>query len=305
MPITLTARRPGRLNFAAKSNNQVTREEDRINGTLTREDIDDIEGELSRCLANPKQAPQIYRERRERMAEKVEESNDLLMQAKECGNEDVFRKALKTKTREILVEQQIVERLVHFGIDVLTPNIKRANAPKVEASDRKTRFGGRKRPFIGELVEGEPLFTTPRSKKRKAEGPYPSLPRTPPRNKVRKVASPQPARPSPPREMRSASPSPEEIRTAPPPPEKTVSTTDSESESESDIDPVGYDDEPIVWNDNFSWNQPEGTGPGLANDSRDPDPIYEVKRINCRFKVSGTNTTEYWRNGKRIFDGPA
>ncbi|KAL8856343.1 MAG: hypothetical protein Q9178_007034 [Gyalolechia marmorata] len=303
MPIPLTARRPGRFNFAGKSNDQVTREEDRINRTLTREDIDDIEGELSRCLANPKQAPQIYRERRERMAEKVEESNDRLMQANECGNEDVFRKALKTKTREILVEQQIVKRLVHFGIDVLTPNIKKANAPKVEPSDRKTRFGGRKRPRIGELIEGEPLFTTPRSKKRKTKRPYPSLPPTRPRNKVRKVASPQPARPSPPREMRSASPSPEEIRTAPPPPEKRFSTT--ESESKSDIDPVGYSGDPIVWNDNFSWNQPEGTGHGLANDSRDPDPIYEVKRINCRFKVSGTNTTEYWRNGKRIFGGPA
>ncbi|KAI4121285.1 MAG: hypothetical protein LQ338_006451 [Usnochroma carphineum] len=60
------------------------------------------------------------------------------------------------------------------------------------------------------------------------------------------------------------------------------------------------------WNKNFSFNQPAGTGRGLTEEE-DPDPLYKVKRINCRYKVPGTNLvawtgdpsgkTTYWRPG--------
>ena len=53
------------------------------------------------------------------------------------------------------------------------------------------------------------------------------------------------------------------------------------------------------WNWNFSWQQPEGTGAALHNDEEeDPNPMLNVRWINCRIRVPGSDIIEHHRKGR-------
>ncbi|KAL8977873.1 MAG: hypothetical protein Q9205_006419 [Flavoplaca limonia] len=181
------------------------------------------------------------------------------------------------------------------------------------STDRKTRYGGKVTPFLGERIDGEPLEKI--GEKRKFAETYPSS--TPPAKKVRSAApSPCPERAK--QARRSAS---EEAQPATPEPWNAVKrlrlviripSTDLVEYWKDDkvdvyrpqIHAIEENDDPVVWNPNFSFDQPKGTGPGLI-DEQDPDPIYEVKYINCHFRIPGTNLFEWWRAGKVMLGGLA
>ncbi|KAI4266125.1 MAG: hypothetical protein L6R38_008945 [Xanthoria sp. 2 TBL-2021] len=256
MPLQVTARRRGQSNAETATGRPIRLEDQRIIAKMNSNNLND--DDMRRCYENPGRAAQIYKERRQRLAKQVQERIDRIDKARNDGDEALRAKETHMKILEITAEQNFIKKLLEAGFDVLTPNIKVARKGKVvEASDRKTRFGGKARPFIGERLEGEPLTTTARSKKRKSGEAYPSSPSTPPAKQARR-ATPSPSPATAERNRRSVLPSPEEMRPAPP--------------------------APVVWNENFSWNQPVGMGPGIVED-REPDPIYEVKRINCHFRV--------------------
>ena len=181
------------------------------------------------------------------------------------------------------------------------------------STDRKTRFEGKVTPFLGERIDREALAIT--GKKRKLAETYPSS--TPTAKKVRSAApSPCPERAK--QAIRSAA---EEAQPATPEPWDAVKrlrlviripfTDLVEYWKDSEVDiyrpqihAIEENDDPVVWNPNFSFDQPEGMGPGLV-DERDPDPIYEVKYVNCHFRIPGTNLFEYWRDGKVMLGGLA
>ncbi|KAL8701272.1 MAG: hypothetical protein Q9201_004997 [Fulgogasparrea decipioides] len=182
---------------------------------------------------------------------------------------------------------------------------KPRGTPQITQSDRVTRYRGTKRPFIGERVEGTPITKSPRRRGAK------------------------------PREKRSASPSPEphdkssespessptfrpqhnylKLPTPPHTPKSSDGVSDDHNGSDGDGDCTmsvcdsvdDYDDSeiPTIWNRRFDWNQRPGTGPGIIEE-RDPDPFYEVRRINCRFKITGTRWTEYHRGKSTLICGP-
>ncbi|KAL8896275.1 MAG: hypothetical protein Q9192_003176 [Flavoplaca navasiana] len=218
-------------------------------------------------------------------------------------------------------EQKIGKRLR----DANTKNVENAkdtkegkDAKRVKpfvSTDRKTRYEGKVRPFLGERIDGEPLAKESPDKKRKFAEAYPSS--TPPAKKVRSAApSPCPERAK--QARRSAS---EEAQPATPVPWDAVKrvrlviripfTDLVEYWKDGEVDvyrpqihAIEENDDPVVWNPNFSFDQPKGTGPGLI-DEQDPDPIYEVKYINCHFRIPGTNLFEYWRAGKVMLGGLA
>ncbi|KAL9628834.1 MAG: hypothetical protein Q9204_005630 [Flavoplaca sp. TL-2023a] len=183
-------------------------------------------------------------------------------------------------------------------------------AKRVVSTDRKTRYEGKVTPLLGERIDGEP----PAKKRKVAET---SLSSTPPAKKVRSAApSPCPERAK--QARRSAA---EEAQPATPEPWDAVKrlrlviripfTDLVEYRKDGEVDiyrpqihAIEQNDDPVVWNPNFSFDQPEGTGPGLV-DERDPDPIYGVKYINCHFRIPGTNLFEYWRDGKVMLGGLA
>ncbi|KAL8789515.1 MAG: hypothetical protein Q9213_001128 [Squamulea squamosa] len=290
MPIQPTARCPGQLSSSANLDNQVSRGEQRdpnivyYNNSDDEQTDDETKTEMARCLANPKSAWRIYKRRQERIAKKDEEREKRIAQAVEVNDACTVTGEVRYREVEKSREREFDTALAIAGIDVTPRNV---SGSTIEASDRKTRFGGTKRPFLGERLEGESLTTTPRSKKRKIDGPYPSPPPTPPGKRLRLTA------PAPPRGRRSAAPEPEE--------RFRMSSPESQSSGETIIE---ENETPVAWNHAFDWDQPKRTESESDDDLRDPDPIYRVKRINCRYKVPETNMWEYWRNGKMIFGGP-
>ncbi|KAL8734469.1 MAG: hypothetical protein Q9181_003172 [Wetmoreana brouardii] len=179
---------------------------------------------------------------------------------------------------------------------IANSSTKPRHTPQITQSDRATRYRGTKRPFIGERIEGTPIT------------------KSPPRRRGAQL-----------REKRSASPSPELQPTSRPRPNSLQLTTPPTTPRSFDggsNDENGHDDDgdctmsvcdsvddysdseiPTFWNRRFDWNQRPGTGPGIIEE-RDPDPIYEVVRINCRFKIPGTNWTEYHRGNSTVICGP-
>lgn len=266
MPLQLTARRRGQSNAWTVDGVPIRREDQRIIAQMNYDNLND--DDMRRCYENPEGAARIYKERRQRLARQVQERTDRINQARNDGDEYLRKKETQMKILDIIAEQNFTKKLLEAGFDVLTPNIENARKGKVvEASDRKTRFGGKARPFIGERLEGESLTTTPRSKKRKSRKAYQSSRSIAPIKKVRS-ATPSLSRSIPlTRKARSTARSP------------------SPATAEQNRRSVSLSPEEIrfVWNNNFSWNQPVGTGPGMI-EGRDPDPFYEVKRINCHFR---------------------
>ncbi|KAL8866968.1 MAG: hypothetical protein Q9174_005965 [Haloplaca sp. 1 TL-2023] len=59
------------------------------------------------------------------------------------------------------------------------------------------------------------------------------------------------------------------------------------------------------WNWNFSWQQREGTGAALHDPSPgEPNPVVNVRRINCRIRVPGSDIVEHHRKGRVELCGP-
>ncbi|KAL8772453.1 MAG: hypothetical protein Q9209_002404 [Squamulea sp. 1 TL-2023] len=290
MPIQPTARCPGQLNSSAKFGNRVGQAEQQDPDIVYYNNLDDdqtddqTKAEMARCLANPKLAWRIYKTRQERIAKKDEEREKRIAQAMDDGDICTIIGEARDREVEKSREREFDTTLARAEIDVTPRNI---SASTVEVSDRKTRFGGTKRPFVGERLDGEPLTTTARSKKRKTDRPYPSPPSTPPEKRLQLTP------PAPSRGKRSAAPELEE--------RFWMASSKSQSRGETIIE---ENQTPIVWNKDFSWDQPKRTKSDFDDDLYDPDPIYEVKRINCRYKVPGTNMTEYWRNGTMTYGGP-
>ncbi|KAL8646768.1 MAG: hypothetical protein Q9226_006719 [Calogaya cf. arnoldii] len=336
------------------------------------------EEDRERCRANPPQAWRVYRERQQRLRLRTQEWTDDLDRAARISDEALRNETIRVQTLNVLAETEFVVELCLEGFDICDPNINLAKTGnEVEASDRKTRFGGKVRPFLGERLEGEHLKARPRSKKRKLGKPYPSSASTPPAKRARR-AEPSPSSPDTvERRRRSALGSPEETRPAPPAPAPAPAPAPVPADTIPDAAPLDYPPRtnlrlifrqpdaaasnnspvdrlsdaaplerldhqpgtklelicrqpdaapsnnnpaphtvdsapaiasellarperlkpiaealpaseppaPIVWNANFDWAQPAGTGLGDADEQRDPNPIYEVKRIKFHVKA--------------------
>ncbi|KAL8664885.1 MAG: hypothetical protein Q9168_007825 [Polycauliona sp. 1 TL-2023] len=274
--------------------------------------------DFERCRDNPEQAGQIYTERVERLTKKVRDREKRIEQATDSNNEFWRKREVNDMILGIAAEQIFIKKLKDIGFDAVqaVKDIRAAKIKNDEESRRKTRYEGKVTPFTGERLEGEHLTRTPRKqKKRKAEEAYPSPPSSRPAKKVRKATPslpPTPAKAGPSKRTGLPSPSPSPSPEAGRRPQKVtlllrIPGTDlveswSKGEHEvfrPDILPIEQNNDPVVWNEDFDLNQPEGTGPGLI-DAQEPDPICSVKRINCRIKIPGTDTWEYWRAGKVV-----
>ncbi|KAL8805352.1 MAG: hypothetical protein Q9182_002026 [Xanthomendoza sp. 2 TL-2023] len=207
-----------------------------------------------------------------------------------------------------------------------------------------TRFQGIKRPFLGERLEGDASTSPARGQKRKIIGPYVSpspTPPTEPQDKKRKVSGPpssplpipiltrrktQPARaPSPPSNesnMTSSSSFPAtdddndnqnndnndgDTNEVDMDSNNNQNTDNNNGDNANDVDMDNDDrddDRPILDPD-YSFDQPEGTGPGLQEESWEPNPIYEVRKINCRFRIPGTQLMQHRKDGEtKIYGFP-
>ncbi|KAL8736469.1 MAG: hypothetical protein Q9166_000261 [cf. Caloplaca sp. 2 TL-2023] len=270
MPLQVTARRPG-----CTLSNMVDPEEYRRDLIKFAQRPDDSANDLVACLQSPRKARRIWQERQEKMEATWAKRLERIAEAEKTGEAYIAVGERRAIEFERYREEKFAGRLEASGINYLP-------LPSPPPSDRATRFRGTKRPFMGEKIEEDAVTTTlveRRSKKRKSDGPYPS---------------PPPSPPSRPRKKHRL---------------MTRRQRQIWDENNNDNGNNGYEAinpkprvpllEPLEVNVGFrevNWNQPEGTGPGL-NDLVDPDPIYQVRRINCRLRIPGTNLTAYWENG--------
>ncbi|KAL8802507.1 MAG: hypothetical protein Q9200_006558 [Gallowayella weberi] len=85
----------------------------------------------------------------------------------------------------------------------------------------------------------------------------------------------------------------------------SMAINDNDNDHRPNLGPIEVNDDTVVLNPNYSLIQPEGTGPGLWEDCRDPNPIYKVRKINCRFRIPGTELMEHRKDGKtKVYGGP-
>ncbi|KAL8848045.1 MAG: hypothetical protein Q9221_006905 [Calogaya cf. arnoldii] len=331
MPMPLTARRLER-NVKRISYPPNRLRDQRILAALKHENRNDKD--MERCLAHPRSAWQVYRERQERLARRTQVWDDDVDRAVRTSDEALRSETCRVKALNMRAEREFVEELRLAGINIDAPKKVARIGNRVEVSHRDTRFGGKVRLFLGERLEGEPLKARPRSKKRKSGKPYPSSASTPPAKRARRT-EPSPSSPDTvERKRRSELASPEDMSPAPPAsapvpadtiadavpldhqprkklrfvvrqPDAATSNNDPAPHTEDPASAIGPEllaqperlkriaealpssepPAPLVWNANFNWNQPAGTGLGNADEQRDPNPIYGVKRIKLHVKA--------------------
>ncbi|KAL8688553.1 MAG: hypothetical protein Q9224_004854 [Gallowayella concinna] len=164
-----------------------------------------------------------------------------------------------------------------------------------------TRFRGTKRPFLGEKLEGDANTMALRGTKRKVSGPYPSPSPTPPKKSRKRQRSRAPSPPSCRYNDTSSSSRPTDGSNN----DIDMDRNDSDNRDYLSLDAIEENNESVYLDPNYSFDQPVGSGPGLREDSEEPDPIHNVKRINCRFRIPGTELMEHRKDGKTtVYGGP-